>query len=147
MQDLLRRFFDAYEARFAAAMAEPSVIDAEEAAGAFADIFVEATPVGVSGGKNDAAFRELIPKCYAFYKSIGTTSMRIDALGLTKLDPFHWMAKVHWKSAYRTSSGSESSIDFDVIYFVQTLADPKIFAYITGDEQNELREHGLVPQS
>jgi hypothetical protein len=35
-------------------------------------------------------------------------------------------------------------IDFDTFYFVQRIKNLKIFAYITGDEQKVLKEHGLV---
>jgi len=36
--------------------------------------------------------------------------------------------------------------EFDVIYLVQTLGEtPRIFAYITGDEEKALREKGLFP--
>lgn len=36
-------------------------------------------------------------------------------------------------------------IDFEVIYLLQTIANgPKIFAYITGDEESALRQRGLL---
>jgi hypothetical protein len=41
---------------------------------------------------------------------------------------------------------SEELIEFDVIYFVQIIGEkPKIFAYITGDEQGASREKDLIP--
>jgi hypothetical protein len=56
------------------------------------------------------------------------------------------MAKVHWQAIYNKKDKSKESIEFDVIYFVQTVNDQlKIFAYITGDEQGVLRERGLIP--
>ncbi|MGH7231973.1 MAG: nuclear transport factor 2 family protein, partial [Nitrospiraceae bacterium] len=83
----------------------------------------------------------------AFYRSIGTKAMKIDSLTITLLDDCHWMAKVHWKAFYRKKDGREELVDFDVIYLVQIIdATPKIFAYITGDEQKVLKERGLIPQ-
>ncbi len=56
------------------------------------------------------------------------------------------MAKVHRVSVYRKKGGGEEQIDFDNIYFVQTIGGvPRIFGYITGDEQKLLRERGLSP--
>jgi hypothetical protein len=55
------------------------------------------------------------------------------------------MVKVQWRSFYNKRDGSEELIEFDVIYFVQTLNEkPKIFAYIMGDEQGVLSERGLI---
>ncbi len=140
----LEEFFRGYEARFNKAMA--GTIDTEETANAFASCFIEANPFGVNCGKNDDQFRIMIPKGYEFYRSIGTKSMKIVSLGITLLDDYHSMAKVHWQANYMKKDGSEESIDFDVIYFVQMINDQlKVFAYITGDEQGVLRERGLIP--
>ena len=82
-----------------------------------------------------------------FYRKIGTQSMNITDRQITQLDEFHWMVKVHWKAEYLTRAEKRETIEFDVIYFVQILNDdetPKIFAYITGDEQRVMREHGLI---
>ncbi len=44
------------------ALADPPKIDAEATAAAFADCFVEASPVGINCGKNDETFLAQIPK-------------------------------------------------------------------------------------
>ena len=37
------------------------------------------------------------------------------------------------------------AIDFDVHYFIQTLdREPKVFGWVSGDEQALLRKHGIV---
>lgn len=139
----LKEFFREYEARFNKAMA--GTIETEATANAFASCFIEANPFGVNCGKNDDQFRVMIPQGYDFYRSIGTKSMKIVSLEITSLDDYHSMAKVHWQAIYNKKDGSEESIEFDVIYFVQTINDQlKIFAYITGDEQGVLRERGLI---
>lgn len=140
----LEDFFREYEASFNKALA--GAIDVEETANSFADCFIGANPFGVLCGKNDDQFRIVIPKGYEFYKSIGTKSMSIDSVKVSFLDEYHSMAKVHWRALYNKRDGNEEIIEFDVIYFVQIISEkPKIFAYITGDEQGVLREKGLIP--
>lgn len=143
----LDAFFAQYEARMNRAVGDTPEVDVEASAGAFADCFVEASPVGVSCGKNDEDFRAQIPKGFEFYRSIGTQSMQIRSHEITALDEFHHMVRVHWKAFYVKKDKSEQTVEFDVIYFVQLIGDdPKIFAYITGDEEKLYRDMGLTPE-
>lgn len=146
MKQELENFFDAYEARFNDAL-KGLPVDLEGTTAAFADTFIEASPKGIVCGENDDTFREAIPKGYDFYRSIGTKAMRIVWRNITPLDDYHALVKIHWQGLYDKADGGEEKIDFDVIYFVQMLnAAPKIFAYITGDEQKVLQERGLIPE-
>lgn len=139
----LEDFFRKYEARFNKSLV--GTIDIEETVNSFTDCFIEANPFGVQCGKNDDQFRAVITQGYEFYKSIGTKSMIIDSVKISFLDEYHSMAKVHWRSFYNKKDGREELIEFDGIYFVQMIDEkPKIFAYITGDEQGMLREKGLI---
>jgi hypothetical protein len=139
----VRAFFAAYESRFNTSL--HSHIDVEATMQAFANCFVEASPVGITCGKNDEQFRQAIPKGIEFYRSIGTTAMKILAMDITMLDDFHAMAEVYWEAFYNTKEGNEDVIEFTVIYLVQGMNDQiKIFAYITGDEQKVLQERGLI---
>jgi hypothetical protein len=123
----------------------PPSVNVEATAAAFADCVLAANPVGVNCGRNDEEFRKQIPKGFEFYRSIGTKSMTIKSLTTTSLDDYHSMIKVHWEAFYWKLDGHEDLIDFDVIYLVQMIDEtPKIFAYITGDEQKVLRERGLI---
>ncbi len=142
---VLERFFDAYAARFARALADPPEIDVEATAAAFADCFVEAGPYGVSCGKNNNTFRSQIPQGYAFYRQIGIRSMTVTTIAPVPLDDRHWGVRVGWEARYE-ANGTTGAIEFEVLYLVQmTSAGPKIFAYITGDEEGELRARGLIP--
>lgn len=142
INDEIEQFFADYEKRFGEGLAGNSV--EEETTKAFADFFVEASPAGVSGGKNDAEFRSAIPKGYAFYRSISITKMEIRQLDITELNELHYMVEVYWESFYE-KDGQPDSIEFSVIYFLQHLnGSLKVFAYITGDEQAVLKERGLV---
>jgi hypothetical protein len=140
----IEEFFQEYEARFEAGIKGDVDIDGTTAA--FANCFVEASPVGITCGQNDTAFREAIPKGYDFYKSIGTQSMKIIAREIIPLDDFHFICKVHWRASYlKKNTKNEEIIDFDVFYVLQHLNGTlKIFAYITGDEQKVLKERGLT---
>ena len=142
INDQIEQFFEAYEARFADGLAGRAV--AEETAKDFADFFVEASPKGIIGGKNDQEFCDRVPKGYDFYRSIGITKMEIRQLDITELNELHYMVEVYWESFYE-KDGEADSIEFSVIYFLQHLNETlKIFAYITGDEQAVLKERGLV---
>jgi hypothetical protein len=143
--EAIEDFFAAYELRFNEALGETHKDDVEATAEAFASCFIESTPNGVICGRNDEQFRAMIPKGNEFYRSIGTKSMKITNLEVTALDDFHAVAKVHWDSRYERKNGQEVQIEFDVIYLVQIIHEkPKIFGYITGDEQKVLKEHGLI---
>ena len=111
----------------------------------FAPYFVESSPVGVQGGKNGWLFRRMIPRGFARYQRIGAKRMDIAGLDSTLLDPFHALCKVSWHSEYELESGKRESIDFEVIYLLRIKdGPPKIFAYITGDEQQALEDHGVI---
>ena len=143
-QETLERFFKSYEEGFNRALTD-NAPDIMASAAAFADCFVAASPAGVQCGKNDAQFLAAIPQGYEFYRSIGITSMSIVSLKTTFIDSLHAMVTVTWRSDYINRSGVEGSIIFDVTYILQMIGGSfRIFAWITGDEQAELKAHGLV---
>ena len=136
-------FFSDYEKLFNRSLQETP--DIERTVQSFASCFVEASPAGIMCGKNDDAFRKKIPQGYEFYRSIGTRSMTIRSKETTELDELHSMTKVNWSARYRKKDGKEEIIDFSVFYFTQLQkGEPKIFAYVTGDEQKVLKERGLI---
>ncbi|MES2763291.1 MAG: hypothetical protein V4677_13850 [Bacteroidota bacterium] len=113
-------------------------------AGCFEDCFLESSPVGVICGKNGDEFEEKIPQGYAFYKKIGITAMHITSKEITFLDEMHVMAKTYWRAFY-TKEQKSGHIDFEIIYFLRYMNNSyKIFLYITGDEQETLKQYGLV---
>lgn len=137
-------FFRAYAQRFNECLANQRPADVRSVRAAFAPYFVESSPVGVRGGKNGLLFRWMVPRGLAYYRRIGARRMQLAEMEITALDPLHALCKVSWHSEYQRADGSETSIDFDVIYLLRlTEGEPRIFAYITGDEQRALEEHGL----
>jgi len=143
---VVQEFFSDYEARFNRALGPTSEEDVEATAGAFAACFVAANPTGVYCGRNDQQFRAAIPQGNQYYRNIGMKSVHISAMELTELDQQHMLAKVFWDSFYEKPDGKPVEIAFAVIYLLQINGQqPRIFAYITGDEQLALQEHGLLP--
>jgi hypothetical protein len=137
-------FFERYAENFNAAT-RTETPDIEKTALSFADCFLEANPEGINCGKNDSLFREMIPKGYAFYKSIGITSMDIISKEITLLDDYHAMVKIYWQSGFERKDKSKGKIDFSVIYFLRDKENEcRIFAYITGDEQKALKDNRLI---
>jgi hypothetical protein len=143
MEKNIHPFFAAYEKRFNDAI--NGALDVQGMADAFGPYFVEASPVGIQGGANDQNFHKKIPKGMEFYKKIGTHKMEITDEAVTTLDDYHYMVKIHWKAYYKNKDNTDLVIEFDVIYFLQDLNNElKIFAYITGNEQEVLRKNGLI---
>jgi hypothetical protein len=144
-QQLLRRFFDRYAKRMNDALKPKPKIDTAGVVRSFADYFVEASPAGVFGGKNGLRFRLIVPRGFRHYRKIGTTAMLISGFKATRIDDLHYLVRVGWDSRYLTRDGARKRIQFTNIYLVQVRnRQPRIFAYITGDEQKVLREHGIT---
>ncbi len=141
------RFFADYAAAFNRSLGER--VDVEPTSGAFTARFLHASPAGVQTGSNDASFRDGLVQGYAFYRQIGTKRMSVRRVEAQPLDPLHHQVRVFWRAEYDKPGTPEPVvIDFDVVYLLQTLPgdQPKIFAYIAGDEMAELKKHGLIPK-
>ena len=143
-QHEIENFFDRYEARINDALSgtEPEI---DEAVRAFASDFIEASPTGIFPAKNNKKFRKAISQGWSFYKEIGIRVMDIVSLQITILDNLHAIVKVHWNCSFVRKNKTHGDISFDVFYLLQKAGDDlKIFAYITGDEQQGLKDAGLV---
>lgn len=137
------KFFDRYEHQFNTALKEGTV-DASEVANSFAEHFIEASPDGILAGTNDENYRKMIPKGWSAYRKMGVISMYIIQKEITLLDDLHAIVKIDWRCLY-TKNDDQGNIDFVNYYLLHQAEDQlKIFAYITGDEQKALREHGLI---
>ncbi|HTE32996.1 MAG TPA: hypothetical protein VK666_21585 [Chryseolinea sp.] len=142
----LEEFFSSYESHFNNAINNSSNVE-EDLTASFAECFVESNPAGVMCGQNNSDFAGKIKEGFEFYKSIGTKEMNIISKDITLLDDFHSLVKVLWRYAY-SKDEKEGNIDFTTFYLLNTTnGETKIFAYIAGDEQKNLRDRGLVPQT
>ena len=139
------RFFQRYAERFQRALDDAGA-DTAGVVDSFADYVVGSGPAGVRGGKNGLMFKFAMGRGFAHYRKIGTVSMKVAKLDVERLDDGHVLAKVTWDSRYvRRKDGARIRIVFANRYLLRLKRGaPKIFAYITGDEQAALKKHGLV---
>ena len=143
LETSIKTLFERYERFFMQALAGD--MDQEEAASLYASEFIAATPAGIMTGKNDEHFRATMAQGYDYYRSIGTKEMRIRNVRTSPIDERHCVAHVAWTAVYARQGEPDVAIDFDVHYLVQDLhGEPKIFGWISGDEQAVLKEHGII---
>lgn len=143
-EDAVEKLFERYERLFNQAIGSEGV-DMDDIASLYASEFIGAAPAGVRAGKNDDEFKQVMAQGYAHYREIGTKEMRLRNLRLTPIDDHHCLAHVGWNATYLREGEPDRAIDFDVHYLVQQLdGEPKVFGWISGDEQELLKEHGIV---
>ena len=143
METSVRQLFERYERFFNQSLGGD--IDLDEMASMYASDFIAATPVGVMTGKNDDQLKQVMAQGYARYRAIGTKEMRIRDIRLSPMDGHHCIAHVAWTATYARKDQPDVAIDFDVHYCVQKLdGEPKVFGWVSGDEQALLRKHGII---
>ena len=142
----VRALFEDYSRRSNAALRDPQHADTGKLADAFASHFVGANPLGVMGGAKDGSFAATIRRGFEAYRAAGGTRFEIVHLEVEALDPFNAMARADWEFDYvRPRDGATGTIAFRNIYFVNFAdGNPRIFAWITPDEQQAMKDHGLA---
>lgn len=142
MEAQVRKLFERYEQLFQKSLAGDA--DMDEVASVYASAFIAASPAGVMVGKNDDQLKQAMEQGYAHYRAIGTKAMRKRHVRISPMDEHHCVAHVAWTATYARQGRPDVTIDFDVHYLVQKLGgEPKIFGWVSGDEQEVLREHGI----
>jgi hypothetical protein len=142
METAVKELFNRYEQLFKKSLSGD--IDMDEVASVYASAFIAASPAGVMTGKNDHQLRQVMEQGYAHYRAIGTKEMRIVDVRISPIDEHHCVAHVAWTAVYGRKEQPDVTIDFEVHYLVQKLdGDPKIFGWVSGDEQALLRKHGI----
>lgn len=143
MEASVRKFFEGYADCFNRSLGGD--VDRAELTALYASEFIAASPAGVLAGKNDDRLGEVMAQAYARYRAMGTKEMRLRNVRVSPLDDFHCVAHVAWTAIYARDDRPRVAIDFDVHYFIQNLAgEPKVFGWVSGDEQALLKEHGIV---
>lgn len=143
MEKAVRRLFERYERFFNRSLCGKAHMS--ELASLYASEFIGAAPAGVRTGKNDDQFRRGMAQGHDHYRAIGTKEMRIRDIRISPIDEHHCMAHVAWTATYARTDRPDVAIDFDVHYLVQVLdGEPKIFGWISGDEQALLKKHGIA---
>ena len=143
METAVRNVFERYQRSFNRALAGD--FDLDKARSFYASEFIAASPAGVVAGKNDDQLGPIMEQGYERYRAMGTKEMRMRDIRLSPMDEHHCVAHIAWTAIYSRQDAPDISIDFDVHYLVQKLnGEPRIFGWVSGDEQALLKEHGLV---
>ena len=141
--DQRQKIFERYESVFNQSLGADA--DMDEVTSLYASDFLAASPAGVMTGKNDDQLKQVMAQGYARYRAMGTKEMRIRNISLSPIDEHHCVAHVAWRATYVRRDQAVLPIDFDVHYLVQKLdGEPKVFGWVSGNEQALLRKHGIV---
>ena len=143
METSVRAFFERYERFFNQSLG--GHVDMDEVSAMYASEFIAASPAGVMAGKNDDTLEQAMTQGYARYRAMGTKEVRVRNLRLSLIDDCHCVAHVAWSATYARNGRPDVVIDFEVHYFIQKLdQEPKVFGWVSGDEQALLRKHGII---
>ncbi|MCP3371116.1 nuclear transport factor 2 family protein [Bradyrhizobium cajani] len=143
MESSVRELFERYGKLFRMALEDE--VDMDEVASSYAAAFVAASPAGVSVGRNDEQLKRVMQQGFERNRRLGTKDMRLRHVRIAPIDEHHCLAHVAWTAVYDRGGEPDVSIDFEVHYLVQQLEDgPKIFGWISGDEQAVLKQHGIT---
>ena len=144
MEASIRAFFSRYQDFFRQGLRGEA--DMEQVASSYAAAFVAASPAGVSVGQNDGQLQQAMLQGFERYRQSGTKDMLLRDVRVHPIDPLHCLAHVAWTAVYGRDAAPDVSIDFEVHYLVQQLegAEPRIFGWISGDEEALLRERGIL---
>jgi hypothetical protein len=110
----------------------------------YTDSFIGSSPLGVMTGQQGDEFTKALTAGFARYRAIGTRRMTILDVRVEPIDTIHALANVAWRASY-SRDGAQKEIDFNNVYLVR-IDDgrAKVFGWITGDEDAELRKHGVI---
>ena len=145
-KDSLEKFFERYESFFMQSL--NGKINSREMSELYAPEFIAASPLGVLAGKNNGSFQQGLSVGYEQYRKIGTKDMRVREVRMQPIDDIHCVADVAWTASYEKSDGEQVDIDFDVYYLMQELSGKlHIFGWISGNEQELLKQYGILPLS
>lgn len=140
--DAVIRLFDRYESVFNAALNQDPDLDA--LGELYEEAFIGAAPAGVMTGSKGVEFKQAMTAGFSRSREIGTRSMKVRRVRVERIDDLHALARVDWRAAYETDGG-EKLIDFTNVYLTREQdGAAKVFGWITGDEEAELKKHGIT---
>lgn len=143
MEEQVRALFRRYQEFFMNSLAGRFDRDAVKAL--YASEFIDASPAGVTTGKNDEALLAAMAQGYEHYRKIGTKEMTVRGIRISPVDDLHCVAHVAWTAVYQRDDLPRTAIDFDVHYLVQVRdGEAKVFGWMAGDENALLKERGVI---
>ena len=139
----IHEFFKRYQDFFRQGLKNEA--DMEQVASSYATAFIAASPAGVMAGQNDEQLKQVMLQGFERYRQMGTKDMTLRGVRIDPIDEHHCLAHVAWTATYDRGAAPDVAIDFDVHYFVQQLdGEPRIFGWVSGDEQALLKQHGIA---
>jgi len=142
MDQAVQQLFDRYERCFNQAL--KNRLDLDAISDLYADVFVASSPLGIATGKNDDELKNVLIQAFEHYRNLGTKHMEVRNVRVTPIDELHAIAHVDWRGSYEAGGGTKV-IDFANVYLVRLEGhNGKVFGWITGDENAELRKHGIA---
>lgn len=142
MQARIIDLFQRYERAFNDALKGSTDLDAVNAL--YEPCFIAAAPAGVMTGRKGAEFDRAMIAGFDHYRRIGTCGMEVLDVQAEPIDDIHALARVHWRATYHMA-GKRKAIAFSNAYLVRIERDrATVFGWITGDEDAELRKHGII---
>jgi hypothetical protein len=134
--------FDRYESLFNAALdGKP---DLKAMSDLYESAFIGAAPAGVMTGTKGPEFDKAMSAGFSHSRKIGTRRMKVQRVLVEPIDELHAIARVDWQASYDAKAGPKV-IDFTNVYLTrEENGQAKVFGWITGDEEAELRKHGIV---
>ncbi|MET4578144.1 nuclear transport factor 2 family protein [Ottowia thiooxydans] len=110
----------------------------------YSEVFIAAAPDGVVTGSNDADFTRTSGEGFGRYRDVGMKRIELEDVTATGVDPLHALAHTDWNAVYEVDGG-ERSIRFTNAYLVrlESTGSLKVFGWITGDEEEAMRQHGI----
>jgi hypothetical protein len=120
-------------------------VDMEQGASFYATAVIGAAPAVVMVAQNDEQFRLVIKQGFEAYRGMGTKEIFNRGIEIMPIDKLQCLARVSWTAVYDRGDYPDISIGFDVHYLIQQVQEtPKIFGWISGNEQDVLKEHGII---
>lgn len=142
MQQAVADLFGRYERETNAALAGRA--DVKAIRDLYDASFIAASPSGIMAGKNNDAFVRALTAGFDRNRAIGTRQMTVRDLAVERVDALHALARVAWRATYDVR-GASKAIEFTNVYLVRVDGDrARVFGWITGDEDAELRRHGII---
>lgn len=142
MQRSVQDLFDQYEHLTNAAL--QGNVDIAALSDLYDVAFIGSSPAGVIAGKKNDDFKNALVAGFERYREIGTKQMTIQNLKQEQLDAMHVLVRVAWQATYDVD-GRRKHIDFTNVYLTRIMdGQARVFGWITGDENAELRKHGII---
>lgn len=109
------------------------------------DAFIAGSPNGMKAARNGWLLGLVTWQAGRFHRRVGTVETRLESAEAIELFEGFDAVRVRFQSDHRTTQGL-ITIPFDITYLMRRTGPgtAKIFGFLSGDEMETYRRHGLV---